>query len=127
MTIEAIERPPAGALSTAVTLLLALTGSFAVIAGVSALARLVTYTAVSLATLRLRNAGFPPAAFALPFGAAIPVAATAVSLATIGGATREQFTVGALALAAGAILFACNQWQRIRSGPLAPGQGSNAG
>lgn len=98
--------------STAVALVLALTGSFVLLASVSALARLVTYTAVSLATLTLRKPRFPAAAFMLPFGSTIPLAATAVSLAMFVGATREQLTTGAAALAAGALLYACNTPRR---------------
>jgi hypothetical protein len=78
------------------------------LAGASALARLLTYAGVSLATLVLRKANAPPAAFVLPFGASIPLAATAVSLTMIAGATPEQMTVGAVALAAGAILYLFN-------------------
>ena len=98
--------------STAVALILAITGSFVLLATVSALARLVTYTGVALATLTLRKPQYPAAAFMLPFGATIPVAATAVSLAMLAGATREQVIAGAAALAAGALLYACNTARR---------------
>lgn len=99
--------------STTVALVLALTGSFVLLAGVSALARLVTYTGVSVATLILRKPRFPAATFTLPFGATIPLAATAISLAMFAGATREQVTTGAAALAGGALLYACNTgWRR---------------
>lgn len=105
--------------STTVTIILAISGSFALIAGVSALARLVTYTAVSVAALTLRSSGFPPAAFVLPFGPTIPVAALAVTLATVAGATSDQLKVGALALLAGGALYVCNEWRRARAGHLA--------
>ena len=99
--------------STTTALVLALTGSFVLLASVSALARLVTYTGVSLATLTLRKPRFPAASFLLPFGATIPLAATAVSLTMFAGATREQLTTGAAALGAGALLYACNTpWRR---------------
>ena len=78
-----------------------------------ALARLVTYTGVSVATLILRKPRFPAATFTLPFGATIPLAATAASLAMFAGATREQLTTGVAALAGGALLYACNAgWRR---------------
>lgn len=93
---------------TTVTLLLAVTGSFTLLANVSALARLVTYAGVSLATLALRNPRFPPAAFVLPLGGAIPIAATVVSVATIAGATGRQLAIGALALVAGAMFYGWN-------------------
>jgi amino acid transporter len=108
--ISARHRTPAVAIwfSTGVTLFLAITGSFTLIAGVSALARLVTYTGVSAATLVLRNSRFPRAVFVLPFGVAIPVAAAAISLATVAGATSDQLKAGALAVAAGAAFNVCN-------------------
>ncbi len=108
--ISSQHRTPAVAIwfSTAVTLVLAITGSFTLIAGVSALARLVTYTGVSVATLVLRSSRFPPAVFVLPFGVAIPVAATTISLVTVAGATSDQLKAGALALAAGAAFHMCN-------------------
>jgi amino acid transporter len=120
--ISSSHRTPTVAIwfSTAVTLVLAITGSFGLIAGVSALARLVTYMGVSVATLALRNSKSPPAAFVLPFGAAIPIAATAVSLATVAGATSAQIKAGALALAAGAAFHMCNTtkaWRDAASGP----------
>jgi len=116
--ISSIYRTPAIAIwvSTGVTLFLAVSGSFVMLASVSALARLVTYTGVSIATLVLRRGNAPIAAFVLPLGAAIPVAATAVSLAMIAGASREQLTTGALALAAGAILYVCNGYVRASRG-----------
>ncbi|MBN8731035.1 MAG: APC family permease [Acidobacteria bacterium] len=108
-------RTPAVAIcfSTAVTLVLAVSGSFVMLASTSALARLLTYTGVSLSTLVLRKRNSPAATFVLPFGASIPVAATVLSLAMIAGATREQFTAGGLALAAGAILYLCNNRARV--------------
>ena len=99
--------------STTVALILALSGSFVLLASVSALARLVTYAAVSLATLILRKPRFPKASFLLPFGATIPGAATTISLAMFVGATAEQLVTGAAALGAGALLYACHApWRR---------------
>ena len=119
--INSRHRTPAVAIwfSATVTLVLATTGSFTLIAGVSALARLVTYTGVSVATLTLRSSKFPPAAFVLPFGVAIPAAAIAISLATVAGATSDQLKAGALALAAGAAFYVCNAWISVWTGRLA--------
>jgi amino acid transporter len=105
-------RTPANAIwfSTALALLLAVTGSFAMLAVVSAVARLVPYVAVSAATLALRRPGFPPATFLLPLGPAIPVVATLISLAIFAGATGPQLAGGAAALGAGAVLYFCNGW-----------------
>jgi amino acid transporter len=104
-------RTPANAIlfTSAVALLLALTGTFTTTAVVSALARLVTYGGVAAATLRLRSARFAasvhPAAFTTPFGPAIPVIALTIVVAVIFGATREQLLGGVTALVAGAALF----------------------
>jgi len=105
-------RTPANAIwfSTGLALLLAITGSFAMLAAVSALARLVPYVAVSAATLALRRPGFPPASFLLPLGATVPVVATLVSLAIFAGATGPQLAAGATALGAGAVLYFSHRW-----------------
>jgi amino acid transporter len=104
-------RTPAYAIvfTSVVALALALTGSFVKLAVVSALARLVTYTGVAAATLRLRSPRFAhvvaPATFVVPWGPVIPAVALVVSAAIAAGATREQLLGGTAALAAGAGLF----------------------
>jgi basic amino acid/polyamine antiporter, APA family len=111
-------RTPAHAIvfTSIVALVLALTGSFVKLAVVSALARLVTYTGVSAATLRLRSPQFKgvvaPAAFVIPLGPVVPAIAIVISAAIAAGATREQLLGGAAALAAGAVLFAVMRWPR---------------
>src|SRR5205809_254963 len=105
-------RTPANAVifTSVVAVVLALTGSFARLAVVSALARLVTYTGVSAATLRLRSPRFvevvKPASFVAPRGPVVPTLAIVVSLAIAAGATREQLLGGLAALAAGGVLYA---------------------
>jgi APA family basic amino acid/polyamine antiporter len=105
-------RTPANAVlfTSLVAVALALTGSFAKLAVVSALARLVMYTGVSAATLRLRSPRFAavvkPPTFVAPLGPLVPALAILVSVAIAAGATREQFLGGGAALAAGALLFA---------------------
>src|SRR3989454_8750751 len=105
-------RTPANAVvfTSIVALLLGISGSFAAIAVVSALARLVTYTGACAATLRLRSPQFAatvkPATFIAPFGPVVPIIAIGVSLAVVAGATRQQLLGGAAALAVGAVLFA---------------------
>jgi basic amino acid/polyamine antiporter, APA family len=107
-------RTPANAVlfTAAVALLLGISGSFATIAVVSALARLVTYTGACAATLRLRSPEFAgsvkPATFVAPLGPVVPVIAIVVSVAVVAGATQQQLLGGAAALAAGAVLFAIN-------------------
>src|SRR2546427_47750 len=112
--VHARFRTPANAVifTSAIALALALTGSFAKLAVVSALARLVTYTGACAATLRLRSPEFvgrvKPATFVAPFGPLVPIIAIVVSMAVVAGATRDQLIGGLAALAAGAVLFAVN-------------------
>jgi basic amino acid/polyamine antiporter, APA family len=115
-------RTPAHAIvfTSAVALVLALTGSFVKLAVVSAVARLVTYTGVSAATLRLRSPRFAgrvaPATFVAPLGPVVPVTATVVSAAIAAGATREQLLGGFAALAVGAVLFGIQKWLMAEDG-----------
>jgi basic amino acid/polyamine antiporter, APA family len=105
-------RTPANAVlfTSVVAVVLALTGSWARLAVVSAVARLVTYAGVSAATLRLRSPTFaeavPRAAFVAPLGPVVPIVALTTSLGLAAGATREQLLGGFAALAVGAVLFA---------------------
>jgi amino acid transporter len=104
-------RTPSNAivLTSAVALTLALSGSFAQIALVSALARLLMYGGSAAAALRLRSAGFAgvvkPAGFTAPLGPAVPIVAMAVCVGLAAGATRQQLLGGAAALLIGALLF----------------------
>jgi len=90
-------------------LTLALSGSFAQIALVSALARLLMYGGSAAATLRLRAPRFAgtakPAEFTAPFGPAMPLVAIGVCIGLAAGATREQLLGGAAALVVGAALY----------------------
>ena len=111
-------RTPSNAIifTTLVALGLALSGSFAILAVASAVARLVAYTGACAATLRLRSARFAgtvqPATFVIPLGPVVPVLAIAVSLLILAGATRAHLVGGAAGLAAGAVLFALNDASR---------------
>jgi basic amino acid/polyamine antiporter, APA family len=104
-------RTPAVAIvaTAAVSLVLALSGTFASMAAVSAISRLVVYVATCAAALQLRRRQFdgavPRATFVVPFGPTIPVSAIVIALAILAGATSLQLTAGAAALAAGAVLF----------------------
>jgi len=95
--------------TAAASLLLATTGSFAIMARASAVSRLVVYLGTCAAALRLRAVAFagtvPPPRTRLPLGPAIPLAAIAIASAILFGATRTQLIGGAAALAAGAVLF----------------------
>jgi amino acid transporter len=104
-------RTPANAVvfTSAVALVLAVSGSWEKIAIVSALARLVTYSGACAATLQLRRPEFrdrvKPATFTAPLGPVVPIIAIVVSLAVVAGASRLQLLGGTAALAAGAVLF----------------------
>ena len=107
-------RTPANAIvfTTLMALGLALSGSFAVLAVASAVARLVTYAGVCAATLRLRHQRFrgvvKPATFVIPMGPLVPLLAIGVSLLILVGATRSQLLGGTVALVVGAALFLAN-------------------
>jgi amino acid transporter len=92
-----------------VALVLAVSGTFATMAAVSALSRLLVYAATCAATLRLRHPRFAaavkPAVFKVPLGPAIPLAAIAISLAILAGASAEQIVAGLVALVVGAVLY----------------------
>jgi amino acid transporter len=87
---------------------LALSGSFARLALVAALAKLIMYAGCAAATLELRRRshGAQPARFVIPGGPIVPVIALAVSIGIGFGATREQLLGGFVALAAGGLLYA---------------------
>jgi amino acid transporter len=95
--------------TAAVSLILAASGSFTIMATASAVSRLFVCGVTCAAALRLREPAFAarvaPPRFRLPFGAVIPVAAIVFASAILFGATRAQLTGGGVALAAGAVLF----------------------
>lgn len=120
-------RTPSNAIiaTAMLALVFALSGSFAVLAVASAIARLLTYMCVCAATLRLRDPGLrgsvAPAAFVTPMGALVPWLAMALSLLMLAGATRQQLLGGTAAVAIGAAWFVVNNvWGR----PLSPGGGA---
>jgi amino acid transporter len=109
--VDPKHRTPSNAIwfTSAVALVLALSGSFVYLATVSAVARLVTYTGACAATLALRRKSFEgrvqPATFIVPLGPIVPAVAILISVALIAGATRPQLLGGAAALVAGALLY----------------------
>jgi APA family basic amino acid/polyamine antiporter len=104
-------RTPVNAIFTTstVALALALTGSFAATATASAISRLLVYIATCASTLRLRHPRFAPlvapAVFVVPGGPVIPLAAIAIALTILAGATAVQLIGGAAAILAGALLY----------------------
>jgi amino acid transporter len=104
-------RTPATAVlvTAGVSQALAVSGTFQSMAAASAISRLVVYVATCASMLRLRGSDFRdvvrPAGFVVPFGAAIPIAAIAIAMCILAGATPVQLRNGGAALAAGAILY----------------------
>jgi len=104
-------RTPVNAILTTagISLVLALSGTFQSMGQASAISRLLIYTATCGSMLRLRSNRFrdavKPAAFTVPLGPVIPVAAIAITLTILAGATAAQLRNGLAALAAGAVLY----------------------
>ncbi|HVF62015.1 MAG TPA: APC family permease [Thermoanaerobaculia bacterium] len=101
-------RTPANAvvLQAAVALPLALTGTFVELAALSVVARLATYigTAAAVPVLRRKLAALP-GTVRLPGGPLIPIAAVLVCLVLVGSAERRNLIAGAVAVAAGLVIY----------------------
>jgi basic amino acid/polyamine antiporter, APA family len=101
-------RTPAMAIITvgALSLVLALSGSFVQLALLSVVARLCTYigTSVSVLVLRRRH-GSRDSALHLPGGPLIPIAATLLSVALLASASTGNLVAGAIALLLGAVVY----------------------
>jgi basic amino acid/polyamine antiporter, APA family len=84
----------------------ALGGSFAQLVAASVVARLIfsAVTCMAVPVLR-RKEGREAAAFVIPGGALVPIAATLVSLWLLSGMTRAQVIGGAIALAVGSLAY----------------------
>lgn len=108
--IHARFHTPANAVlfTSSVAAALALSGSFARLAVVAALAKLIMYAGCAAAVLRLRSrpGGLRPATFVVPLGPVVPIIALVVSIGIGFGATREQLLGGLAALALGGLLYA---------------------
>ncbi|HZF09633.1 MAG TPA: amino acid permease [Thermoanaerobaculia bacterium] len=91
---------------SAIVLPLALSGSFASLAALSMLALLATYggTAAAVVVLR-RKPGVEPAAFRLPGGPVIPIAAIVLCAGLARSAKRDDLLYGAIAVAVGLVLY----------------------
>jgi basic amino acid/polyamine antiporter, APA family len=95
--------------TAAISLVLAVTGTFVTMGVASAVSRLVVYVGTCASALRLRSAAFvthvAPPTFMLPLGPLVPSAAIAIALCILVSATPRQLVAGGGALAAGAVLF----------------------
>jgi amino acid transporter len=85
--------------------LFAMFSQFSTLAGVSALARLVTYIGVCLALPALRRTA-PETGFRVAAGPAVAIAATLISLWMVMGSTKTQFVLGGGSFLIGALLYA---------------------
>jgi amino acid transporter len=109
--VHPVYRTPSNAIlvTSAVSFVLAVTGSFATMAAASAISRLVVYVMTCASTIRLRSPRFTssvkPAIFLLPGGPVIPGVAILSSLLILFGASREQLISGTWALVVGAVLY----------------------
>jgi len=92
--------------SSVVMVALTLSGSFASLAAISTIIRLLTYAATCGALLRLRRQpSAPPAAFTAPFGAFAAAAALVLSVWLLSNSSRSDALTTAIAGAAGLPLF----------------------
>ncbi len=82
-----------------------LSGGFAQLAALSALARLLFSATTCVAVLVLRRRASPPASFVVPGGPLVPLSAVALSLWLLSGVTQDQIVAGGAALVLGAVLF----------------------
>ena len=115
---------PANAIITQmfIALVLTLTGTFVQLAMLSIVARLITYigTAAAVPVLRRRFKDRTHA-LRLPGGALIPVAALLVSLIFLASAESRNLVAGAIALAAGAVIYRFRRpGVRVATRPIEP-------
>ena len=109
--VHPVYRTPATAIAvtSGVSLVLAVTGSFVTMAAASAISRLIVYVATCASQMRLRSNAYDgqvqPAQFVLPGGPVIPTLAILVSMMILVFANRTQLIAGGVALAAGAVLY----------------------
>jgi len=95
--------------TAAVSLVLAVSGSFVTLAAASAISRLLVYVMTCASMIRLRSPRFAAVVnapqFTVPGGPVVPVVAILIALAILFGATRQQLVSGTWALVAGAVLY----------------------
>ena len=110
-------------ITSAVSLALALSGTFQTMATTSAVSRLVLYLGTCASALRLRHRRFHTSVnaptFVVPLGPVIPVSAIVIALTILAGASTVQLRNGALALLAGAVLYAITV-RTHRTNPVEP-------
>ena len=110
--VHPVYRTPVTAIvvTSVVSLVLAVTGSFATMAAASAISRLLVYVATCASQVRLRSQAFAarvaPAEFVLPAGPLIPALAIFIAvMILVFAATRERIIGGSALLLIGAVLY----------------------
>ena len=110
--------------SSVVMVALTLSGSFATLAAISTIIRLLTYAATCAALLQFRRrANAPPPAFSAPFGRLAALAALVLSAWLVTNSSRSDAWTTAIAGAAGLLLFFVRgRWRRgaVDHAPLLP-------
>lgn len=100
---------------------LTLSGSFATLAAISTIIRLLTYSATCAALLQLRRKPHAPAAaFVAPFGRFAAVAALVLSVWLLSNSSRTDAWTTVIAAAVGLALFFLNDAWRRTAGPRVP-------
>jgi amino acid transporter len=106
--------------SSVVMIALTLSGSFAKLAAISTIIRLLTYAATCAALLRLRRQpDAPPAAFTAPFGGLAATLALVLAVWLLTNSTRSDAWTTAIAGAAGLLLFLVYRGRRRQRDRLA--------
>lgn len=103
------------AVTVALAIPVALSGSFVQLATISMVSRFAQYLPTCLAVLVLRRRSDLPQGFRIPFGPVVPLLASAVCLWLLGKATKPQLLWGLGALALGVPLFFLMQYLRSRA------------
>jgi len=84
---------------------IAISGKFAGLATLSAMARLMTYIGSAAALLMLRRSHPSPRTFRLPGGPVLPVLVIGISFYLLSAATNAQWIAGLITVAAGLLLY----------------------
>jgi APA family basic amino acid/polyamine antiporter len=92
-------------LITILAAIITISGTFAQLATLSAMARLVTYAGAALSLLKLRQKDATPGTFRVPGGPILPVLTILISLLLLTAATKQQWLTGSIALAVGFLLY----------------------
>lgn len=102
--------------STAIALLLALSGSFVFLAAAAAIPRIVIYLVVAASLIRFRRldggCGAPPASFRLIGGGGFAMSVIVACMLVLSGVSTAQLLLGIGGIAAGAILYTVSRYGR---------------